>query len=86
MGKESHSIELVRRLVAPRHTAFNVRTFSKTSHGKHKRKPKPRKKKPPPERWSHKEPLNVLLRNRIGVSRCRVPPHQGFSRETGQKS
>ena len=84
MGKENHDIELFRRLIAPRHTAFNARAFSNTFYRKHNRKPKSEKKKPLPEGWGYARPLNVLLRNRIGVSRCRAPPYQGFPKETGQ--
>ena len=74
MGKDIHDIELFRRLIAPRHTAFNVRISEKSSADRKTKKSKSKKKKPPPERWSHTEPLNVHLQNRIGVSRCRAPP------------
>jgi len=77
MVENSHGIELFGTLFVSRHTAFN---FTKQKNIVSRRE------KLLPAQQACSEPLNVLLRNRIGVPRCRAPPDQEFSRETGQKS
>lgn len=44
MGKDIHDIELFRRLIAPRHTAFNVRISEKSSADEKQRSPNQKRK------------------------------------------
>lgn len=81
MGKEDHDIELFRRLIAPRHTAFNVKASAQFFCCRKSKKSNIKKKKPPPARWSYLELLNVLIWEKILFPRCRAPPFQGFSQK-----
>ena len=63
MDATIHSIELFKRIVAPRHTAFKTWIFDKFEIHQKKEKPKHKKNKRPSERWNDLEWLSVLNRN-----------------------